>query len=480
MADKLLSSRERSFRAFIFSVISLTLVGLIRIIFSVVVGRTFNVEVLGMATVALSVALFASMVCATGFINSINKFIGDSLSRNETGKARNILESFLRFSLFLSIPIIAAIWFLNESISDLLNIDTGYLIAAIPIIFLGLFYYLFRATYYSLGASKAYMKRELAGGLMFIGTLLLLVALDLPSLVLIAFSAMYLLFIILSAFDVDKRLPPASSEGRGLPSGIHAFTVISTIATMMSLSTIYVANMYTGAALGAWDAGLYAAAFSAMSIVLLIPNGLALVLLPEISYLWGKNRLDSIRKYVSRWTTAILLLSAAIVGSMIILSEDIIMLLFSSDFVSADDTMRVLLLGVLSIIIARPAISALVGTEYVKFNATVSVIAFCCALAAWFVLVPLYGILGTAFGYLIAATMNSLGPILYSRKMLSVDLRDNVIPVILFSALLLLLFNFMPMETSIDRIVATTVFIAIFVAGNFRLARRVLSDIRRF
>jgi len=472
--------REKTLRALIFSIISLSLVGSIKVLFNIIVGRAFDAEILGMVSVALSLALFIAILCSTGFATSLNKFIADCLSRNEVGAARKVLDSVIRFSIIIAVPIMIVIWLLSGGISDLLNTETEYLFSAIPIIFFGFLYYLYRAAFYSLGAPKEYLKREFVADIFFIIILLLLIFLQLDTLALLAFSSMYIFFLIISRGEINRRLPRGDTKRFSIPVGITSFTILSAIATIMSLSTIYIANMYTGAVLGAKEVGLYVAAFSATTLVLLIPNGLALVLLPEISFMWAAERREDIRAYATTWMVVLLIISAIIVGPMIILSGDIIALLFGEGFRSAEVAMVPLLIGVFMTMIARPAMTALLGTEYVRVTASFSIMGFASAFVVWSLLIPSEGIVGTAFGYVAAATINSLGPILYAGKKLKMGLLSNALPLGLFALLMIALFTFMPMETLSQRILSTGIFLGIFLIGNSILIKRLLKEIKRF
>lgn len=475
---------ESALRAIIFSSIAFSLIGSLKILFNIIVSHSFesnSILILGMANVALSFALLITTIISTGFANSMNRFISYYISRDDKAIARSIYERILKYNFLITFPTVLLISFFSENLAEFLRIDVAYIQYAAPIIFFSSFYYLIRATYYSLNDTREYLIREFLADMMFLIVLFASILLLPPSAILLSFSVMYLVFLIISIGRINKKLPKNKSSRSSVTEKkrhILTYASLTTIGTVMSMSTVYVANMYTGIIAGSLSAALFAAAYSVTTIVLLIPNVMSMILLPRISSLWGSLDNEGIKRIISLWTASLIIVCGIIIGIMIILSEDILSILFGTEFKTASMTLILLLIGVFFTTISRPSNAALVGTRYVNVPVIISIVAFCLAFAIWHFMIPTERELGAAFGFLVAACINSLGNILFARKLWSIRQKSIVLPIVtLLIFLSILLINF-SLENTQNRIILSGLYILLFLGVNWRKTRQLWKEIR--
>lgn len=482
MAGLFLRISRNKIAIFGFSIIALASLGLVRLIFNIVLGVTYpleSAEIIGRANIALSLGLFIAMIGATGYTNVISKFVSDALSRNDYASARSIYKRAFQYALLLLLILSLIIGLLSPEIARLLQVDTSYLFLSIPIMILGGTYSVQRAVFYAIGIPNSYCMRELISDSIFFISFFIIILFLSPrnGYILIPFSVMYLVFLTISFGTINRHLPE-SKEKVTTSCPMTSFMTLSTMGTVLAMAIIYLSNLFIGAMKGPADAGLYAAAFSAASLVLLIPNGIGQVILPEIAFLWGKKEIILMIKGIQTWTTTLLILISLIAGTMIILSQDILALLFGSAFSNASVAMILILFGILELAIARPSISALVGTEYLTVTSSTSIVAFIIAIIMWLILIPQFSILGAAIGYLAAASINSFVPMIYATKKWKIDWKLLSIPAASFILLIIIILILVSESTISERLIATGIFLLFYVIINISSIRRSIRDIQ--
>jgi len=474
---------ETTVKAILFSSIAFALIGSLKMLFNIIVSRSFGTDsilILGMTNVALSFALLISMIISTGLTNSMNKFVSDYISRNDKSSARLVYERNMRINLIIVLPFVIIIGIFSNEIGGLLGVDVAYIYFSLPIIFFSSFYYLIRATFYSLKDSKGYLKREIVADVSFFIVLFILITFNSFASILLSFSALYVVFIVISIKKIDENLPKIKAIGSSEKNPILSYASLTTIGTIMSMATAYLPNILTSSISGARAAALFAVAYSVIMIVLLIPNVMSQVLLPRVSGLWGRLKVESIRRAISLWTASLIIVCGIVIGLMIILCEDILNILFGEEYVDAKPTLILLLIGVFMISVSRPSNIALIGTKYVKISAIVSIIAFCIALIIWNSLIRIEGELGAAMGYLAAAIINSLGSIFYAGKLWSVNHKSSIVPIFMIVFLLILILTLIPLDTITNRIFASGLYLVTFIAPNWNRISFLWKEIRQF
>jgi O-antigen/teichoic acid export membrane protein len=482
MTGAAIRGKEKHLKVLILSIVSLALVGSVKILFNMIVGRSFgtdSVEVLGMTSVVLSLALLITTLCSTGFVNIASKFISDALSRNEAGRARRLYEIIIKDTVILSLVSAGIIGALSTELSTILNVDLIYFAFAVPIIIVASLYYVLRSTFYALGAVTSYFKREIIADSAFFGVLAGVILLGSAGLILLSFVVMYLIFLILSFMAIHKRLPPNQAHMTLRMKEEYAFGGLSTLGTVMSVAVTYLGNIFVGAMLGAYSAGIFAAALTTANLALLIENGFAQVLIPEIAFLWGAKKSEELRKDIMTWTMTLALSAAIFIGPMIILSRDALSLLFGFDYLIGMNVVIIMLIGTYMLTIGRTSLSALVATDKLKLVAIVSAVATTAAITSWAFLIPLWGIEGAAFGYLIACSFNTIIPLVYAREKWTLDLKPLIIPNLSFALLIIAIVALTGLDNFYERLISAVCFVLIYIAINYHKIRSTLISIRK-
>lgn len=475
------SRKETTLRAMMFSAIAFALIGFSKILFNMIISRSFGQEsmiILGMANIAVSFALLISMACSTGFSNAINKFMSDCLSRKDEAGARNVFDGILIRNLVVILPISLFILIFHDKVAVVLGIDNVYLLLAIAIAITSSFYYILRATMYSLNDTKRYLLLEFISNMIFFFILTISILLSLPAYTICSFFAMYLIFIILSAREIGTKLHRSKNDKKKSIKGIEIYAGLTTIGTILSVSIIYLANIYTGASLGADDAALFAAAFSTASMLLMIPNVMSMVLLPRMSFLWGKMDIRGISARILFWTKSLIIICGIIIVPFAFLGREILSLLFGNEYSVAHLTMVILLIGILFQTISRPSNIALVSAKYIHIPALISIISFIVAISMWLITVPYFGINGVALGFLSAAVINSLGSMIFAERYWHSGFKKYSLPVTSMIFLGLATLFLYSKNIPLNEISCSIIFATTFILINYKFIRQFLKEIK--
>jgi len=481
VADNVLRGKERHLKILILSIISLALVGIVKILFNMIVGRSFgtdSVAVLGMSSVVLSFSFLIITLCSTGFMNIASKFISDALSKNDAGRARRIYDIIIRDTVIISLAIAAIIGLFSQELSIILNVDVIYFALAVPIIVVGSLYYILRAVFYALGAVTPYFKLEILSDAAFFIVLAGVILLGSKGLILLPFAIMYLIFIVLSFMRIHRTLAPNKTRVTLQMKEEYVFGGLSTLGTVMSVAVTYLGTIFVGAMLGAYSAGIFTAALTTASLALLIQSGFAQVLMPEIAFLWGAQKSEELRKDIMTWTMVLGLSAALFIGPMVILRKDLLSILFGADYLAGMNVVIIMLIGTYMLTVARTALLSLQSTDRLKLIATVSAVATIAAIISWVFLIPLWGMEGAALGYLISCVINSIIPLESARRKWKLDLKPLIVPNLSFALLIIAVVALTGLDNFFERLISTVLFVLIFTAVNYSKIRITLTAIK--
>jgi O-antigen/teichoic acid export membrane protein len=474
--------KERHLKILILSIISLALVGSVKILFNMIVGRSFgtdSVEVLGMSGVVLSFSFLIITLCSTGFMNIASKFISDALSKNDEGRARKIYDIIVRDTVIISIAMAAIIGLFSQELSIILNVDVIYFALAIPIIVVGSLYYILRAVFYAIGVVTPYFKLEILSDASFFIVLAGVMLLGSKGLILLPFVIMYLIFILLSFMRIQRSLAPNQTRVTLQMKEEYVFGGLSTLGTVMGVAATYLGNILVGAMLGAYSAGIFTAALTTANLAVLIQSGFAQVLMPEIAFLWGSKKSEELRRDIMTWTMMLGLSGALFIGPMVIMSRDLLNILFGADYLAGMNVAIIMLIGTYMLTVARTAVLSLQSTDRLKLITVVSTVGTIAAIISWMFLIPLWGIEGGAVGYLVACAFSTIIPLESARRKWNLDLKPLIVPNLSFAILIIVIIALTGLDNFAERSISTVLFVLIYIAVNYRDIRATVKAISK-
>ena len=405
---------------------ALAFTGLTRVIYNIAVVKSFNADVLGQMNLIISIITLLSLAISIITESSAIKFLSEFPSDSDR---RNTFALLLRWLLIGSLILILATYSLQNYISQYTKIDNRLLIISLPLILLISAHHFYRGCFYGLNAIDKYLKLELVSTALFFLVLGAAISIWRQNL-LWPFLAYYLLFTLLGAASF-KEYFRSSKKPFALSRYIGMYGIVATIGTLASTSKAYIAIILIGIYLSPEKVGFYSAAISITTIFMYAPTIFGRVLLPTISSSYGSGDVHTIKKLLDITTVWLSIVVLFLGGIFIILSKEILILLFKPAFAEAAFSLQTLILDLCLATMALPAVSALVGTKYVRIPAVSAIFSTLVSIAVWPYLIPKFGIDGAAAGYIIGTIVGTIIPLFYAKKYFDMEQRKLVFLILL-------------------------------------------------
>jgi len=412
--------------------IALAFTGLTRVIYSIAVAKSFNADILGQMNLIISITMLLSLAISIITESSAAKFLSEFPSDCDR---KNTFALLLRWLLIGSLILMVMTYSLQNYILQYIKIDKSIFIISLPLIFLISAHHFYRGCFYGLNAIDKYLKLELVSAALFFLVLGAVVSIWRQNL-LWPFLAYYLLFTLLGAVSFKEYFWP-SKKPFVLGRYIGIYGIVAAIGTLASTSKAYIANISIGIYLSPEQVGFYSAAISITTILMYAPTILGRVLLPTISSSYGAGDFHTIKKLLDITTVWLSLTVLFLGGISIILSKEILMILFTPAFSEAAFSLQMLILDLCLATMVLPAVSALVGTKYVRIPASSAIFGTFVSIIVWPYLIPNFGIDGAATGYIIGTIIGTIVILFYAKKYFDIELRKLsymiFLSIILFS-----------------------------------------------
>jgi O-antigen/teichoic acid export membrane protein len=397
--------------------LALAFTGLTRVIYGIAVAKSFNADILGQMNLVISITMLLSLAISIITESSATKFLSEFPSDSDR---KNTFALLLRWLLIGSLILIVATYSLQNYILQYTKIDNSVFIISLPLILLISAHHFYRGCFYGLNAIDKYLKLELVSTALFflvLGAAIFIWGQNL----LWPFLAYYLLFTLLGAASLKEYFRP-SKKPFALSRYIGIYGIVATIGTLASTSKAYLANISIGIYLSPEQVGFYSAAISITTILMYAPTILGRVLLPTISSSYGAGDVHTIKKLLDITTVWLSIAVFFLGGILIILSKEILISLFTPAFSEAAFSLQTLILDLCLATMVLPAVSALVGTKYVRIPAFAAIFGTLVSIAVWPYLIPKFGIDGAAAGYIIGTIVYTIVPLFYAKKYFDMEL----------------------------------------------------------
>jgi O-antigen/teichoic acid export membrane protein len=144
------------------------------------------------------------------------------------------------------------------------------------------------------------------------------------------------------------------------------------------------------------EVGIYGAAWSIAALLLFIPQSFSFLALPVFSKLIAKRSIDELRKSFNKLAKTMFEISLPLLLCLIILSKDILTILYGKDYVTGATALSILGLGIFSQSILGPAADCLVGAGKTRETLIATAAGCLINIILNILLIPIYGIIGAA------------------------------------------------------------------------------------
>jgi len=394
--------------------ISIAAVGLIKLVFNIVIGRSYGEDVLGEVSIALAIIMISSTVCGAGIGAGTTRLVSRKLESDPLAVKGTYGGALITIAL-ASIVAASFLMIFSDEISDYLGIEVVLVYFVSIVSILRALYLLLRGMMYGLDIIERYYKIELFADVLFLSALFITVSISDYENVFLPFVIMYLAFILISSLSVHRTIgKPLFS--RAMLSKTASSSGIFTLGTASSTG---MTNM--GFVLGAiWiakaDIGLFSAAFQIAAIFLIITQITNNVLFPAFARMGARGDIDGLKRAYGKALYFLALIAIVISGTIALSAPHVLNILFGPGFEDAGLMLEIMLLGTALYIVASPAVSFLTSSRItdVWISAKASFLAAAAAIIFWVSALDYTGPIGLPIGILIGQAVQSAIPLVVS------------------------------------------------------------------
>ena len=409
-----------------FSFASLAVSALVHFVLRVFLGRYLGKEDLGLYTLAFTVYSVGMLIGAFGIDAALTKYVAqfrEDRPRTSALVTNGLLESFtvgcaMALLLYAVATTLADRFFHMPELAPLLRVVA----VALPFIAME------KATlgfWNGLRQMRVYAGINIAQNMLIVALTLVLVlagyglrgaawGLVLPV------SALSLTSVFLVRGSLVRPSLSSVSTAARLLLAFGGFVVL---ANSIGFLQTYTDSVMIGRFMEEADVGVYAAAVTLSQAILLPSQALQMVTGPTMSTLWGQGSKTGIEKVVNDTLKITAALITPVAVAMVMAGPDLLDLIFGPEYVSATDSLRILMLGSGVLAIWASVSSALSSTAYVRVIFILTATSWVANIALNWLLIPRVGIAGAAAATSIAMVLGVLLQAYFTLRLVGIRLQ---------------------------------------------------------
>jgi len=468
----------------ILTIIALGSLGLTKLIFNVVVIRRFGPELLGNINLSISTAFLFSLFATAGLCPAATKYIAEYAGKSDEKNSKRSFTIALFFNLILSVAMSLLMFVNSRQLAQFMNGQEIWFAKASLVVFLYSLYLFYKSTYYGIDKVGTYFKNEIFADAIFFLTLFILVFFNLASFLIMPFILLYFIFLLWALYVqrswISIPLCTKTSETKRNIKEMLSFSSIALLGNLSSTGGKYISTMLTGTYSSAKEVGYYSVALSVILPLYLVSSAVSMVLFPSMSRYYGKEDYASVGSILNDSTRWLLIVSSFLCGIAVIFARLIFSIVAGTDNQTGVLTVQILIISAYMGINRVPSVNTLSGTEYIHIPSVAAPIGLTLGIISWRMLIPTYGIVGTALGLVVLSATNTLISMYYAQKLFFNKLFINL-KVVLFSGCVLVgsllsgkyLFP-SPLYSQIaSGLVFTSIFVVIYKNELYEMGKRV-------
>ncbi|MCK4577362.1 MAG: flippase [Candidatus Marinimicrobia bacterium] len=385
--------------------------GLLRYLFNILIARLLGVELLGLYALGSNVTRLGATVGKMGLDTGIFRFIARyrslDLNDNIVATIRRGVKVALGSALLMTAAVFLSATWISDQIFNagdtiLANLLRGFALA-IPLMIeaqvLSAVSQGFKVLKYKVLALQVIP--GFAISLIFV----MLVFWAKPFLTLtIAFTGAHIISLIAAVYYLIRLVPLTHGSGGEFPPDLVQYSLPLMMSTMLSM-LLYMSDVFMlGALAGSYATGLYQPALRTATVLNMIIASFGGIFAPMVSDLHAKNNIGKVQELlcvVSRWSLAIVWPSTL----FLIVYASQVMLLFGDEFLASTSSLSILAGSQILIVITTGNGIIFGMTGHPRLNLINNFAALVTNIIANAYLIPLHGLVGAAWGTLIAIVL---------------------------------------------------------------------------
>ncbi|MCI0158212.1 lipopolysaccharide biosynthesis protein [Leifsonia shinshuensis] len=383
--------------------------GLLRFLYSLIVGRLLGPAALGVVNSSIALAQFLSLAAPAGLGSAATTFIARTNGAGSHALAVGITAFLARMTLLTGAVLSLIAAGLTAFVFDPGDWLEPVLVALLTFALSA--YSFVRGVYFAHGRMDRALFWDIVTSVSGLLLLVGVIVLDWSALLLLPLAITYGVYAI-------AGWPRGGRLGERVPSGLRheiiAFIGWTSLAALTTGGFLQLSMVIARAIGTAQAAGEYAAALSLATPATMIGSILSITMMPTMAHAVGRDDRDSLRKQADLTTRTLALLLGLAFGCLIVASRPLIAVLFGSRFQGADAILPILMAASFVQSVNVGAVTALVTSHRstVRVPSLLSLAGVVVGLGVMAALVPTLSVTGVAIGFLVSAVISGLGPIL--------------------------------------------------------------------
>ncbi|ALE06654.1 hypothetical protein AL755_16265 [Arthrobacter sp. ERGS1:01] len=385
--------------------------GLVRFLYSVLIGRIMGVAVLAGVNSAISVALFLSLLWPTSSGQGATRFVAQMRGADRPEQAQAVASYLGRRMLWtsLGLAVITVAFCLTSLNTDIFTaLGAGLLLLG----YAGWSYT--RGVQYGAGQIARAATWDVAGSVAAIVMLAAVLIFHANGLLLLPLAISYGAYAIVCW---PKR--PTVPLDPELVAPMNKYVAYGVLGTLSSTGLLQLSMVAAHLAGSAQDAGLYAAALSLATPATMLARTMSQVLFPAMAEAGGRDDKAALRSHTDTVTRGLIVSMVGVFGALCLASPLVVQILYGAKFANAKDILPILLLAVMFTTLPVAAVNRLnaTGLRGVRILSIVAAVGLGLALVLWLVLSPSFGVIGVAVGYLTTTIITSVLPLVWAWRL---------------------------------------------------------------
>ncbi|MHA7305442.1 lipopolysaccharide biosynthesis protein [Arthrobacter sp. TMN-49] len=375
--------------------------GLVRFLYSVLIGRFVGVSALNNVNAAMSVSLLLSLLWPTSSGQAATRYVAQMRGEGRMDQAQAVANYLGRRMLGSAVVLGLATVAICLTV---LHSDLATALCA-GVLLLGYAAWSFtRGVQYGAGQIAVAAVWDVASSAAALIMLTLVLFFHLNAILLIPLALSY------GAYGIVcwPRKSGTAIDGTllGQMNRFVAYGVLGTLSSTGLLQLSMLGAHLVGTEL---EGGYYAAALSLATPATMLARTLNQVLFPVMAEAGGRGDASTMRGHTDMVARGMVVVMVPVFGTMALASPVILWVLYGEKFAGAADLLPVMLVAVMFTTLPVAAINRLnsIGIRGAKFVSLVSAGGLIVAVLLWLVLSPVYGVMGIALGYLVAALLTA-------------------------------------------------------------------------
>lgn len=252
--------------------------------------------------------------------------------------------------------------------------------------------------------------------------------------------------------------------------------------------SIYVNSDITilGILKSAREVGIYTVSVKIYTIAKQILNSIVVVMLPRLSYLLGKNQVEKYQKSVNEIFQFLLIIILPIIVGLICESRNVIMLIAGNSYLAGVVSLQILSLTIGSAVIGSYFTTVVLlpnGKE--KIILMITILSSLLNLILNLILIPFWGINGSAFTTFLAESLVAILSLIYSNRYVNINLLNlNFIQSLLSSLMIIIccyLVSLLMLNYIIDIVISVLLSVLVYMVCMIMLKNRfVINTMKKF